>query len=135
MNAKKWGLSVLTLLVAFSIGLGVYYHQHATSNASQVKQQTTVTISYQTKRIKQTEEVTYRGAKTLLTLLKQEPFSVQTTKDGFITAVAGIKQNTKRGQYWVYTVNNKQTSTSAAKLQLKAHDTVKLKLISYQAKQ
>ncbi|QBO35578.1 DUF4430 domain-containing protein [Periweissella cryptocerci] len=130
---KKWLFSILAVLLLLGIG-GYFYHQSATPSLANHTAKQHVTISYQTKQVNRSKNITFTGSKTLLTLLKREPFNAQFTKDGFITAVAGIKQNPKRGQFWVYTVNNKQTSVSAQKLELHSRDKVKLELISYKAK-
>ncbi len=50
------------------------------------------------------------------------------TADGFITEIDGRAQNQVKNQYWVYTVNGKQTSEAPADLKLHSGDRITFEL-------
>lgn len=52
-------------------------------------------------------------------------------KGGFITAIDGHKQNSKKKIYWTFTVNGKQVNVSADKKKLHNKDKVVFKLSKY----
>lgn len=75
------------------------------------------------------KKVSFEEGANLMDVLKAN-FDV-TEKDGFITAIEGVKQDAGKNLYWVFTVNGKQVSTSAADTILKAGDKVEFEYAQF----
>lgn len=76
------------------------------------------------------KEKTLKKGETLLDLAqneKREP-KMSVTADGFITEIDGRAQNQVKNQYWVYTVNGKQTSEAPADLKFHSGDRITFEL-------
>lgn len=77
----------------------------------------------------ETKEVTVKEAQTVMDVLK-ENFTVE-EKDGFITSIDGIAQDTPKNMYWMYDVNGEQAAKGAADTPIKADDKVEFKYEAY----
>ncbi|EHI70299.1 DUF4430 domain-containing protein [Streptococcus ictaluri] len=68
------------------------------------------------------EKVAFDKGETVLEVLK-ENYKVQ-EKDGFITAIDGIEQDTKAQKYWFFKVNGKMADKGANQLKVKDGDKI-----------
>lgn len=68
------------------------------------------------------EKVSFGKGDTVLEILKDN-YEVK-EKDGFITAIDGIEQDTKANKYWLFKVNGKMTDKGADQITVKDGDSI-----------
>lgn len=68
------------------------------------------------------EKVSFGKGDTVLEILKDN-YEVK-EKDGFITAIDGIEQDTKANKYWLFKVNGKMADKGADQITVKDGDSI-----------
>lgn len=68
------------------------------------------------------EKVSFGKGDTVLEILKDN-YEVK-EKDGFITAIDGIEQDTKANKYWLFKVNGKMADKGANQITVKDGDSI-----------
>ncbi|VHB71801.1 Surface-layer 125 kDa protein [Streptococcus pyogenes] len=68
------------------------------------------------------EKVSFEEGDTVLEILKDN-YEVK-EKDGFITAIDGIEQDTKANKYWLFKVNGKMADKGADQITVKDGDSI-----------
>lgn len=68
------------------------------------------------------EKVSFKKGATVMDVLKAN-YKVK-EKNGFITAIDGLKQDEKAGRYWMFDVNDKLAPKAADKMKVKDGDKI-----------
>lgn len=129
----------LGVLAAFTLTLAGCQNKKATaptnasttavsSSAPAVKQTATLIIA-KADDDAQTKTVTLTDGQSVMEVLK-ENFTVE-EKDGFITAIDGLAQDTTKNLYWMYDVNGTQAAKGAADTIVKPGDEIKFTYEAY----
>ncbi|MCC4499884.1 DUF4430 domain-containing protein [Limosilactobacillus reuteri] len=120
---KKFKLisGLLVMFLAFFILTG--YTNNTQKNSNTIK--VTYTLK-QGKKVVATKKTTLKKNDKVITGLKKN-WKVKEVK-GFITSIDGMKENQKKGIYWMYTVNGKKVNKLANQQTLKNKDKVQFTL-------
>lgn len=120
---KKFKLisGLLVMFLAFFILTG--YTNNTQKNSNTIK--VTYTLK-QGKKVVATKKTTLKKNDKVITGLKKN-WKVKEVK-GFITSIDGMKENQKKGIYWIYTINGEKVNKLANQQTLKNKDKVQFTL-------
>ncbi|EUJ36972.1 DUF4430 domain-containing protein [Brochothrix campestris] len=93
--------------------------------ATNTTETATITLQQEGKQIAK-KDVSFATETSLLDIMKDNFTVVE--KDGFVTSLNDVVQNTDKQMYWLFTINDKEVTTGANKTTLKKGDKVLWKL-------
>lgn len=105
--------------------------KESTKNTTVATETATITLQHDGKEIAK-KDVSFTAETSLLDIMKTNFTVVE--KDGFITSLNDIVQNTDKQMYWLFTINDKEVTTGANKTIIKKGDTVLWKLEAMEIK-
>lgn len=106
-------------------------NKETTKQATTATETATITLQQEGKQIAK-KDVSFEDGTSLLDIMKDNFTVVE--KDGFITSLNDVVQNTDKQMYWLFTINNKEVTTGANKTTLKKDDKVLWKLEAMEIK-